>query len=176
MVQMSSKYSRKKTIVQPPLKGLKNENEHLSIDETDRKILKLLTWDSRLSYREIARQLKLSTGTIIERLKKLKTSGVITGYSVNIDPQKLGYELVAIIDVIAAKGMFLEAAEEISKYPNVHGVYAVSGTSDAVVVAKFKEPDELNEFLKKLNMHSDVIRTNTHVVLKVIKEDFRTII
>ena len=82
---MMSKSAKLKTNVQSNLKALKNNTEQLSIDELDRKILKFLIWDARLSYREIARQAKLSTTTVIERLKKLKSNGIINGYSANLD-------------------------------------------------------------------------------------------
>ena len=173
---MSSRSKNNKTKVQK--EGHKNtlSDEQMYIDEIDRKILKILNWNARLSYREIARQTKLSTGTVISRLEKLQKNGVITGYYANVDAKKLGYTLGAIIEVIATKGMFLEAAQKFSAYPNVSGVYAVSGDSDAIVVAKFRDSDHLNEFLKELNKDSDVVRTGTHIVLKAMKEDPRFIL
>jgi Lrp/AsnC family transcriptional regulator for asnA, asnC and gidA len=148
----------------------------MSIDETDRKLLKILNWNARLSYREIARQVNLSTGTVISRMDKLKKNGTINGFYTRLDAKKLGYTLTAVIEVIATKGMFLEAAEKISSFPNVLGVYAVSGEIDAIVVAKFKDSDDLNEFLKKLNKDPEVIRTNTRIVLRAMKEDPRIIV
>ena len=75
---MSLKSTKLMTNVRGNLKPFKNNAEHLSIDDTDKKILKFLIWDARLSYREIARQAKLSTTTVIERLKKMKANGVFS--------------------------------------------------------------------------------------------------
>ena len=166
---MSKITSQKRTKNNGSLSGNQPLPEHMSIDEIDRKLLKILNWNSRLSYREIARQVKLSTGTVISRLEKLKKNGIVTGFYTSLDARKLGYTITAIIEVIAAKGMFLEAAKTISEFPNVAGVYAVSGDADAIVIAKFKDSDDLNEFLKKLNKDPDVIRTNTHIALKAVK-------
>ncbi len=173
---MSIKNPKSKTKVHDLYKKNNNPTEQLSIDDVDTKIMKILNWNARISYREIGRQTGLSTGTVIARLEKLQKSGVIQGYYAYIDPQKMGYKIGSIIEVIAAKGMFLEAAEKISSYPNVSGVYAVSGDIDAIVIAKFRDSDHLNEFLKELNKDPDVIRTGTHIVLKAMKEDPRFII
>ncbi len=173
---MSKENLKYNTIVHKGDVKSKSNSEQTSIDEIDTKILKVLNWNARLSYREIARQTKLSTGTVISRLKKLQKSGVIVGYCVQIDSKKLGYTLGAIIEVIAAKSMFLEASRKISSYHNVSGVYAVSGDIDAIVIAKFKDSDHLNDFLRELNKDPDVIRTGTHIVLKEIKEEPRFIL
>ncbi len=173
---MSSKYPKLRTNVQPSLRTLKNNAKQLSTDELDRKILKFLIWDARLSYREIARQAKLSTTTVIERLKKLKANGVITGYSVNLDAKKVGYEISAIIELVAPKLIIRKAMEEITELPNVYGVYQTTGDVDAIIIAKFKGIDELQKFLGDLYNKLEIQRSETRIVLNTLKEDFRIII
>lgn len=162
-----------RTIGHKTIKSVKSSLRMFGIDENDRKILRMLLFNPRLSYREIARATKLSVGTVSERIRKLMRDGFLRGFHADIDAKKLGYGLTAVIEVIASKGEFLGAAEEISRYPNVYGVYAISGPYDAMVIAKFRDSDELNDFLKKLNKKPDVVRTETHIVLKTMKEDFR---
>ena len=173
---MSSKSAKLRTNVQPSLRPVKSNAEQLSIDEMDKKILKFLVWDARLSYREIARQAKLSTTTVIERLKKLKANGVINGYSVNLDAKKLGYELSAVIELVAPKLIIRKAMEEITELPNVYGVYQTTGDVDAIIIAKFKGVDELQKFLGDLYNKLEIQRTETRIVLNTLKEDFRVII
>lgn len=173
---MSPRHLKMSTNVQSGLKPFKSHDEHLSIDEIDRKILKFLMWDARLSYREIARQTKLSTTTVIERLKKLKTSNVIKGYSVNLDPKKLGYELSAIIEIVAPKLSLLHTMEEITEIPNVYAVYHTTGNIDAIIIAKFRGIDDLQKFLGDLYNKLDIQRSETRIVLNTVKEDFRVIL
>lgn len=173
---MSSKHGKLETNVHTHLKPLKNSTEQLSIDEIDRKILKFLIWDARLSYREIARQAKLSTTTVIGRLKKLKTSGVIKNYSVNLDSKKIGYELSVIIELVAPKLNLLKTMEEITELPNVYAVYHTTGDVDAIIIAKFKGIDELQKFLAGLYDKLDIQRSETRIVLNTVKEDFRVIL
>ncbi len=173
---MSTKYDKITTNVQTGLKELKNIGGRLFIDEVDRKILKFLIWDARLSYREIARQAKLSTTTVIERLKKMRTNGVIKGYSANLDPRKLGYELSAIIELVAPKLNLMRAMEEITELPNVYAAYHTTGDIDAIIIAKFKSVEELQKFLAGLYDKLDIQRSETRIVLSTLKEDFRVLV
>lgn len=173
---MSSKSTKLMTNIHASLNPLKRDTEHMSIDEIDRKILKFLIWDARLSYREIARQSKLSTTTVIERLKKMKANGVINGYSVNLDSKKLGYELSAIIELVAPKLLLLKAMEEITGLPNVYAVYHTTGDVDAIIIAKFRGIDELQKFLVNLYSKLEIQRSETRIVLDTVKEDFRTMV
>ncbi len=143
------------------------------MDETDVKILKALTVDARLSSRQIARQCDISIGTVLSRIKKMENEGIIKAYSALLDHEKLGYELTVVSEITVSKGRLLEMESEIARFPNVCSVYDVTGELDAIIVAKFKNREELSKFTKRLLALPYVERTNTHVVLTTIKEDFR---
>ena len=145
----------------------------MHLDETDVEILKALTLDARLSSRQIAKQCGVSIGTVLSRIKRMENEGVIRGYSVLLDHEKLGYELTVISEMTVSKGRLLEVENEIARLPNVCCVYDVTGLIDAIIVAKFKNREELGKFTKRLLAIPYVERTNTHVVLTSIKEDFR---
>jgi DNA-binding Lrp family transcriptional regulator len=147
----------------------------MQLDETDVKIMKALTLDARLSSRQIASQCDISIGTVLSRIKKMEKDGVIKGYSVMLDHEKLGYELTIVCEITVSKGRLLEVENEIARLPNVCCVYDVTGLTDAVIIAKFKKREELSKFTKRLLAIPFVERTNTHVVLTTIKEDFRII-
>jgi len=144
-------------------------------DETDVKILKILTSDARLSSRQIAEQCKISVGTVLTRIKRMEKGGIIKGYAALLDHEKLGYELTVVSDITVSKGRLLEVETEIARLPNVCCVYDVTGLVDAIVIAKFKSREELSKFTKRLLALPYVERTNTHVVLTTVKEDFRLI-
>jgi len=143
------------------------------LDETDVEILKALTLDARLSSRQIAKQCGVSIGTVLSRIKRMKNEGIIRGYSALLDHEKLGYELTVVSEITVSKGRLLEVENEIARLPNVCCVYDVTGLIDAIIVAKFKNREELGKFTKRLLTIPYVERTNTHVVLTSIKEDFR---
>lgn len=147
----------------------------MMLDETDLKILKVLSSNARLSSREMARQCDVSIGTVLTRMKKLENEGVIKAYSALLNHEKLGYELTVVSEITVSKGRLLEVENEIARLPNVCCVYDVTGLIDAVIIAKFKTREELSKFTKRLLAIPYVERTNTHVVLTTVKEDFRII-
>jgi DNA-binding Lrp family transcriptional regulator len=147
----------------------------MHLDETDVKILKALTADARLSSRQIAKRCGISIGTVLSRIKKMESEDIINGYTALLDQEKLGYELTVVTEITVSKGRLLEMESEIARMPNVCCVYDLTGLADAAIIAKFKNREDLSKFTKHLLSLAYVERTNTHVVLTTIKEDFRII-
>ena len=144
----------------------------MDIDKIDEKILKNLMVDARVSARQLALKLGMSTVTILTRIKKLEKEKIIRGYTALIDHEKLGYDLTAIIEVVANKNI-VDIEEKVSKIENVCAVYDITGNTDTIIIAKFKERSKLSEFVKSLSAMANVDNTITHVVLNTTKEDFR---
>jgi DNA-binding Lrp family transcriptional regulator len=149
------------------------EAKVMELNETDKKILKNLLDDARFSSRQIAKNVGVSVGTVLSRIKKMEDMGIIKGYSAILDHEKLGYELTVVTEITVSKGRLVEMENEIAKNPNVCGVYDVTGLTDAVIIAKFKSRDDLGKFTKNLLALPYIERTNTHVVLATVKENFR---
>lgn len=145
----------------------------MGLDGTDKKILKNLLADARLSARQIGLKLGLSTVTVISRMKRLEKEKIIREYSATIDHEKLGYAITAIIEVVAKKSKIMDIESELSRIENVCGVYDVTGNTDTMIIAKFRDRNELSGFVKKLSTMSNVENTITHIVLNTTKEDFR---
>ena len=145
----------------------------MNMDKTNEKILKNLMVDARQSARQLALKLGMSTVTVLSRIKKLETEKIICGYTAIIDHEKLGYSLTAIIEIIAKNDKIVDIENEISKFENVCGVYDITGSTDIVIIAKFKERNELSKFVKDLSAITNVKNTITHVDLNTAKEDFR---
>jgi DNA-binding Lrp family transcriptional regulator len=143
------------------------------LNETDMKILQVLLEDARFSSRQVAKKVGVSVGTVLSRIKRMEEDGLIKGYSVIMNHERLGYELTVVMEVTVSKGRLIEMENEIAKIPNVCTVYDVTGLTDAFIIAKFKTREELGKFTKRLLALPYIERTNTHVVLTTVKEDFR---
>lgn len=141
------------------------------IDETSVAVLRELLRDARLSFREIARRIGVSSGTVASRVRELEGSGVIKKYTVQLDHERMGYELTAITEITVSGGMTLEVGERIAAYPEAVGVYNVTGASDLMVIAKFKTRQKLSDFTKNITKMPYVERTETHLVLNTLKEN-----
>ena len=156
------------------IRAKSSENEQmLKLDETDKNLIRTLVRNARLSYREIARQNSLAVKTVIDRIRRLEAAGVITSYSADLDSKKLGYGVVAVIELVAPKGLIKRMATELAKQPNIFIVYEVTGGTDTLIIAKFRDTDELEAFLRSFQGKEFVQSTQTKIVLKSIKEDFR---
>ena len=145
----------------------------MELNETDKKILKNLLEDARFSSRQIAKNVGVSVGTVLSRIKKMEEAGLIKGYSVILDHEKIGYELTVVTEITVSKGRLVEMENEIAKVPGVCGVYDVTGLTDAIIIGKFKNREDLGKFTKHLLALPYIERTNTHVVLTTVKENFR---
>jgi len=143
------------------------------MDKIDEKILKNLLVDARLSARQLSLKLGLSTVTVLSRIKKLEKEKIIKGYTSLLNHEKLGYDLTAVIEIIAKKDKLVQVEDELSGIENVCAVYDVTGNTDTMIIAKFKGRKDLSKFIKNLSAISNVESTITHVVLNTVKEDFR---
>ena len=143
------------------------------VDEIDRKIIRLLQEDARKSFNKIAENLGIAVGTAYNRVKNLEDNGVLKGYTIMLDSGKLGYGLTGLI-LIKADGRYLpEVEKELAKLDEVICIYDITGDYDIAVVARFKNRNTLNNFIKSALKMPHVTRTVTNVVLNVVKEDFR---
>ncbi len=141
-----------------------------SVEEVDLNILGVLSENSKENYNQIAKILEKSPVTIKKHIEELEKEGIIKGYGIDIDFEKLGYDIIATIEITVSKGKMIEVEREIAENPNVFGVYDITGDYDALVFARFKTRTELSEMIKKLHASPNVRRTNTHLILNVIKE------
>ncbi len=143
----------------------------MEIDETDIIILKELQEDFTTSYRDIAKKLNLSVGTVHNRVKKLKEIGVIKSFAAILDAEKLGFELTAVILMQVEGEDIIEVERNIAKSKSVIAVYDTTGEFDIVAIAKFKSRDELNGFIKETLRIESIKRTVTSIALNVVKEE-----
>ena len=103
----------------------------------------------------------------------MEKDNIIKSYSAIVDHVKLGFDLTAVIEITAVKNKINDVEKHISKLPNVCAVYDITGLTDMIIVAKFRNRRELSDFVKRDLSLPYVDRTNTHIVLITVKEDFR---
>ncbi len=147
----------------------------MKLDEKDAVILKNLTVDARLSARKIAHMVGVSTVTVLSKIRKMEKAGIISGYTAVVDHEKIGYSLTAVIEIVSQKSKIIEVEAGMAKLENVCAVYDVTGSTDMMIIAKFKAREDLSRFVKKLAATPNVDNTITHVVLDTAKEDFRLV-
>ena len=135
------------------------------IDSTDLEIIDKLKKDGRASFSDIADDLGLATSTVTGRFQKLEEQGVITGFIPKIDYEKLGFELMAMIDIKAESGDIPDTAEKLESNNRVISFFEVTGDTDMVIVSRFLDRKDMNEFIKKLQQTKGIKSTETNVIL-----------
>ncbi len=138
-------------------------------DELDKRIIEMICNSSQGSYRQLAKQLGVHPTTLIQRIKHLEKMGVVKGYRAKIDYVAMGYDYTGLVHVYSDDAV--EVENELVKIPEVAAVYDVTGEADIVVLVTCLNRDEFSAVVKRINSIEGVHKTNTSVVLNVVKSE-----
>ena len=139
------------------------------LDDIDKDILRILQDDARKSYREIQKELGISIGTIHNRISKLKNNKIVQGYTLKLNNTKLGYKLTFLIRIQIDGKHTADILEEISHKPEVCSVFHTTGEQSAALICRFRESEDVHNFVRDLNEKEYVTRTVSNMVLKEYK-------
>ena len=142
------------------------------MDEVDRKLLAALRGNGRATYAELARLVGLSAPAVHERVGKLETSGVITGYHAAIAPDALGNPMNALIGIfISDDGDTDKIASQLAAISAVEHCWFVAGEETFVIKVAVSDVSGLEAVIRDLNAVAGIARTRTTVVLSTKFED-----
>ncbi|MBI4399538.1 Lrp/AsnC family transcriptional regulator [Candidatus Micrarchaeota archaeon] len=139
------------------------------LDAMDRRIISELCHHSKGSYRKLAKKIGIHTSTLISRITRLEKLGIIKGYTAKIDYEKVGYSFLAIVELLIPKKL-IEIQNKLKSLSGVFGVYDVTGEADSLLFIACENTREFNSIIKKIHEIPGVERTNTHVILNIIKD------
>lgn len=144
------------------------------LDRIDRRILRALQADGRISMTDLAQRVGLSVTPCSERVKRLERDGFITGYHARLSPQALGQNLLVFVELrLAAKSgaIFDEFRREVLKLPNVLECHLVSGDFDYLIKARIPEMNAYRKMLGDMLLALPAAReSRSYVVMEEIKE------
>ncbi len=143
----------------------------VELDNIDKKILEILQRDGRIPFSRIAREVGLSEATIHLRIKRLRESGILKGFTAIIDPEKVGKGTLAIVLIKTDVREHNKALNEIAKIKGVQEVYDVTGEYSALVKVRVKNREELAQVLDRIANVVGVKDTETLYVLRTVKEE-----
>jgi len=139
------------------------------IDELDRKILELLAEDSRLSYREIAKQLGVSHANVAGRIRRLEETNVIKGYTVITDPEVMEMYPLCVRVSVGPGADLSQIGRDVARIDKAHIVMRVSGDCELLVLAMSDDRKEAMDVLHEISQIPGVEKAESHVVLESIK-------
>ncbi len=145
------------------------------MDELDEKLVWELSENSRRSLREIAKKLGSSTSTIAQRVRRLEREKIVKRYGADLDWEKLGFDLTALIEITIRKQPLLKVQSSIAKLPQVVSVWDVTGSFDSMALVRVKNRRELSQTVKKILDIEGVEHTDSHLILNTVKENYLTL-
>ena len=148
----------------------------MSLNEIDSELLVQLSKNGKASQRMLAKETGAAQGTVNAHVKRLENRKIIKGYFAYIDPEKVGFKLTAIINLRIKKGTLIDVQASIAKHSRVFGVYDVTGEWDSLILARFKDREEMDKFIKTTLSQKHIERTSTSLVLNTVKEEPRVIL
>lgn len=135
-------------------------------NEKDRKIIALLKNDSRKSYIEIGRELKLSESAVRRRIKVLVDGGAIKRFTIEMGDEDIT-KAIAFITVESGTDV-AKVSARLTKLDGVMTVHEITGSYDIVVVLGAPSIANINQSIDELRKISGVTNTNTMIILRTV--------
>lgn len=143
------------------------------VEEVDRRLLRILQADGRITNQALAEGAHLSPAACFERVRRLRQKGVITGYAALLDPRKLDLSLLIYVEVVLDRTTdetFSRFAEFVRAAPEVLECCMVAGGFDYLIKARVRDMDAYRAFLGEVLVKAPGVReTRTYAVLEEVK-------
>ncbi|WP_210495225.1 Lrp/AsnC family transcriptional regulator [Microvirga antarctica] len=141
-----------------------------SLDDLDRRIVSALARDGRRPYRDIARELGVSEGTVRSRMTRLQDEGLIRVTAVG-SPLALGVGVVALILVRIRPGHVQDAAKRLTAFPNIRFVGTSFGSADITIQSLHRDVKDLHRFVSETlpSAIPEITSTETFQLAEVLK-------
>jgi Lrp/AsnC family leucine-responsive transcriptional regulator len=150
---------------------MKFGDEQLDLDTIDRHILSLVQENCRLPLAKIGEQVGLSAPAVIERVKKLEDSGIITGYHAVLNARLLGMDIAAFIGVSIGHPKAIGGFEKaIDAFDGVLECHHVTGAHTLLLKVKTTNTSSLEDLIRRIRSIDGVVQTETMVVLSTHTE------
>ncbi len=144
------------------------------IDRIDKKILRLLQSNGRISNIELSKAINLSPTPCLERVKRLEKGGYIKGYAALLDAKALGAELLVFVEITLTRNssdIFNEFNQAVILLAPVLECHLVSGNFDYLIKARVANMEEYRKFLgETLLTLPGVADSRSYVVMEEVKE------
>lgn len=138
----------------------------VTLDDVDRKIVELLVADGRLSINELATQVHVSRATAYSRVERLRERGVISGFTAEIDPDKIGFSVAALVLANVDQSRWRGVREAVMQLPGLEYFAFTSGGFDLVLLVRLPAISDLRDVvLVRLHDIPGIRTTQTIFVL-----------
>jgi DNA-binding Lrp family transcriptional regulator len=138
---------------------------HNEIDDLDGRLIAALRESPRVGLMEISRRLGVARGTVQARLEKLEARGVITGFGPDLDPERMGYHVLAFVFLEINQGRLGEAKAWLDGVPEVLEAHGTSGDRDLLCRVVAHDTAHLQAIVNRILETSAIRRSTSYVAL-----------
>jgi len=157
---------------------LKTIKDSAILDAMDFEILNLLQEDSKQTYADIGKHLGIAHSTVYDRIKKMEQNGIVSKYTILIDPEKIGLKnIMALMTVYTDPKESERVARKLSDAPEILEVYT-SLSEELLIISKVvaKNQEDLHTFIANyVAPLPGVLRIRTSIITRKFKETQPTI-
>lgn len=141
------------------------------MEDLDRRILALLAQDGRMSFTDLGRATGLSTSAVHQRVKRLESRGLITGYAAVLDYNRTGRPLAAFISIRPIDpSQPDDSPERLKALPEIESCWSVAGEASYILKVRVGTPGDLENLLARVRAAANV-STHTTIVLSTPYEN-----
>lgn len=142
------------------------------MDETDKAILNVMRNNARISNRDLAAAVHLSPPAVLERVRKLKESGIIKSFHTLFDPIKLGFGLSVFIQLAIEKNVQdHDIGDALAEFPEITAIYDVAGDEDYLLRATVKDSEGLRHLMSRISQIPGIRYSRTTLLMRTLKEE-----
>lgn len=146
------------------------------LDEIDYKIMHCLKKNAREKASAISEEISLSVSAVIERIRKLETAGIITGYTAIFDQKQLGNDMTALMEVSLEHPRYYDDfCALIASIDSIVTCYYMTGDYDFMLRIVTDSSDSLEMIHRRIKSMEGVSATETHFVLRGVKNEYSVI-
>lgn len=146
------------------------------MDSLDYEILNILKKNARKKASDISKEIHLSVSTVIERIRKMESSGVIEAYTIITNEHKVGNDLTALMEISLDHPRYNESfSTKIMEHPNIISCYYLTGDFDFMIKISCRSSEHLEQIHKWIKDQEGVRSTKTHIVLRNIKNIYSSL-
>jgi len=142
-----------------------------SVDDLDKRILKLLQFNGRLSFADLSRELDVAEATVRFRVSRLVSNGVITRFAALLDPAKVGMKVSGAILLKIDPAFLEEACKQLVSFSETQYLFQSTGEYDVVSVIVARDMEHLNSLIKKTKIIPGVKDARVSVTTRFLKFD-----
>ncbi len=136
---------------------------------SDYDIIQLLLKNSRKSFVDIAKELKVTETAVRKRVRRMEKEGIIERYSIDVNPKKLGFGMRVLLGIDTTPQTYISIIQKLKKIDEILRVYSSSGDHMLMLECWMKNDEELNSFIEKIENIEGIVDICPAIIKEIIK-------